>query len=218
MTVTVLDFVTKGGGLQMTDFFRDALGRSCLLIVLWLAVVTTGFGSLMRYKSLPGEVSASPRFWPETTLLRRDSSRSTLLMIAHPKCPCTYATLREIEWIQSKAGRPVDVQIVFALPPGADESWRDTDVVRLASSYKNMSVQFDESGKTVENFDANTSGQVFLYDTQGKLQFSGGVTPMRGHEGDCPGKANLLAAIQGKMHAMYAPAFGCPLRKGSRDL
>jgi hypothetical protein len=57
-----------------------------------------------------------------------------------------------------------------------------------------------------------TSGHVAVYDRSGTLQFEGGITAGRGHEGPSDGADAALAALTGRRPLIStAPVYGCPL-------
>ncbi|MEZ5973957.1 MAG: hypothetical protein R3E96_03675 [Planctomycetota bacterium] len=65
-------------------------------------------------------------------------------------------------------------------------------------------------------FGAHTSGAVVLYSEEGRLQFQGGVTAARAHEGDNLGRESLLSLYGGSGQVVaHTPVFGCPLQGGS---
>jgi hypothetical protein len=74
----------------------------------------------------------------------------------------------------------------------------------------------DENGQLASAFGAETSGHVLFYDANGILQFSGGITSMRGHEGRSLGGDAILARLLGREAAAdQALTFGCPLKARS---
>ncbi len=75
-----------------------------------------------------------------------------------------------------------------------------------------VDVSFDEEGLLAQKFGVETSGHVLLYDGNGQLLFSGGITGLRNHEGANAGRDALLAFSQGQSHRLKeTPVFGCLL-------
>jgi hypothetical protein len=61
-------------------------------------------------------------------------------------------------------------------------------------------------------FGAATSGEALLYGPDGRLEFAGGITSSRGHEGDNPGADRIVSLVTtGSAELATAPVFGCPL-------
>jgi hypothetical protein len=70
----------------------------------------------------------------------------------------------------------------------------------------------DRGGDLARQFGVLTSGHVLLYDSSGRLIYSGGITASRGHRGGNLGKSALWAAILGAPSDRGSiPVFGCPL-------
>ena len=75
-----------------------------------------------------------------------------------------------------------------------------------------MHVLPDENGVDATVFDAATSGQTLLYDADGRLIFSGGMTGARGHSGDNAGRTALTALLtDGRSATSQTSVFGCLL-------
>jgi hypothetical protein len=73
--------------------------------VVWLAVLVSGFGSLISYQMRAGAPAVAPGEWPQGVGLNFDPHRCNLVMFAHPKCPCTDASLEELLVIALATGR-----------------------------------------------------------------------------------------------------------------
>jgi hypothetical protein len=96
--------------------------------------------------------------------------------------------------------------VLFAHPQCESDLWR------IALEIPGVTVQIDPKGEEAERFHVRTSGETLLYDRDGRLQFSGGITISRGHAGDNPGRISLAALVNGQpANESTTPAFGCPL-------
>jgi hypothetical protein len=63
-------------------------------------------------------------------------------------------------------------------------------------------------------FRVSTSGIGLLYDARGRLQFAGGITALRGHEGDSFGQERIVTLInEGATDRADSPVFGCLLKE-----
>jgi hypothetical protein len=90
--------------------------------------------------------------------------------------------------------------------------WERTDLWRQAAAIPGATVTRDDDGHEAALFRAETSGQTFLYASDGDLLFTGGTTGARGHAGDNAGRAALLALLRREAPDRRAtPVFGCPL-------
>jgi hypothetical protein len=111
-------------------------------------------------------------------------------------------------------GKKAQVQVIFSHPTTRDEAWVKADLWKDASAIPGVEVSIDYAGKEAKLFGAETSGQAFLYDGDGNLVFSGGITPARGHMGESAGQIAILAwARNERITTARAPVFGCALRK-----
>jgi hypothetical protein len=183
-----------------------------IAIMLWLAVVVAGTILMTGYSNTPGSSTPAPASWPKESLVPFDSNRPTLVMFAHPRCPCTRASLGELERLLAQVSRPPSTYVVFLKPAGTASDWEKSDLWREASSIPGVTVYTDNAGVETQRFHAETSGQTLLYDPEGRLRFQGGITLARGHAGDNPGRTTLQELLQeGHSNQAKTPVFGCGL-------
>ena len=177
--------------------------------VSWLVLVGFGFWCLARYSNTPGETPAPPPRWPSGSALPPPTSRPVLLLFAHPRCPCTRATLEELAGILETHGTRLDTRVLFFRPAGG--GWEEGELWRRAAALP-VCVAWDEGGGEGNRFGVRTSGHVLLFGSDGRLLFSGGITPSRGHAGPSAGREALLALLDGRAPCRTgAEVFGCPL-------
>jgi hypothetical protein len=159
----------------------------------------------------PGATAAAaPPSWPLAD--PRVSEHFSLVMTLHPQCPCSRASLDELQSILARANRPVDVRILFVVPQGAPEDWLDSPTSSLARSIPGAHVVIDTAGQRATLLGATTSGEVFLYTPDGKLCFHGGITDGRGHEGDNPGMICVEDILCDRVPTTArTPVYGCEL-------
>ena len=183
-----------------------------VLLLGWGIAVSAGFGVLLRYKATPAETGTPPPRWPsESRLPRSQNQTATLVLFAHPHCPCTHASMSELARLVTDAPA-FDVVVALVRPAGVTEEWDDTELRRRAAAIPGATVVFDEDGAEAARFHAQTSGFAALYDRDGRLRFSGGLTSARGHEGDSFGRRRVLAVLSGQTPDRDdAPVFGCAL-------
>jgi hypothetical protein len=179
----------------------------------WTAAVALGFGLLQRYKSTPGEQERPPARWPRESRIALDSRRATLVMFAHPRCPCTSASLSELARLLATSGDAVRAHVVVLRPGDVGEDWDRAALWGRAAAIPGVAVVRDDDGAEAERFHAFTSGLVVLYSARGERLFSGGITASRGHEGDSFGRRRILALLEGRpADKDESPVFGCALR------
>jgi hypothetical protein len=136
----------------------------------------------------------------------------TLVMFAHPKCPCTRASIGELAELATRCVGRVDICVLFFAPSLEEKSWRRTDLWQSAADIPDARVMVDIAGKKSERFGAQTSGHVLLYDRHGRIVFSGGITEGRGHSGDNIGKSSIESfLLNGAIPTRKTEVYGCSL-------
>jgi hypothetical protein len=180
--------------------------------VAWIAATVSGLVWLMSYDNRAGLAAAAPLAWPVGSHMTRDLSGPTLVLLAHPRCDCTRASLSELAELMARAPIRPRAFVVFIKPGRVADEWERTALWTLASRIPGVAVLRDDSGAEANRFGAATSGQTLLYDKRGRLAFSGGVTAARGKEGGSVGRASILALLGGRAAtAETSPVFGCSL-------
>jgi hypothetical protein len=182
------------------------------LAAAWAVAVVGGLSVLWAYENTPGDSGSSPGQWPAETSLSRATDQPTLVLFAHPQCSCTRASLGELAETLARANKQPKTYVVFLKPFGFGPDWEKTDLWQTAASLPNVTVIRDDEGVEATRFGAITSGQTVLYDDEGTLLFSGGITGARGHAGDNAGRASLVALLNhGKTERSWTSVFGCRL-------
>jgi hypothetical protein len=182
-----------------------------VLVLAWLTAVGVGLTVLWGYENAPGLAATPPTSWPGASRIALAADRTTLVMLVHPRCPCSRASLEELDRVMARASDRVAASIVFVTPSGAAHAWTDTDLWRQASAIRGVTVVRDEGGVEARRFQAWTSGETLLYAADGHLLFAGGITGSRGHEGDNAGQQAVLASLLAHAAVQSAPVFGCAL-------
>jgi hypothetical protein len=179
---------------------------------LWLSIIGAGVGLLWNYESTPGVAAATPERWPADSRIEPAADRATLVMLAHPHCPCTRASINELARLMTQAQGRVTAYVLFVRPRGFSDSWVQTDLWESAAAIPGVTPVLDDNGDEAGRFRAVTSGQTVLYDTAGNLLFSGGITSARGHAGDNAGRAAIVSLLTSdEAEERDTPVYGCPL-------
>lgn len=183
------------------------------LIGAALSVATLiGTGMLWRYSLVPGTAGMPPALWPPQSRLARTAGDLTLVMVVHPHCPCSRASIAELEILMTHPPQRINADVVFLRPPGFDDSWTKTNLWRSATAIPGVSAVIDD-GRETRLFGAATSGQTMVYGRDGNLLFSGGITAARGHCGDNAG-AQVITTLLNQSTAKIArrtAVYGCAL-------
>jgi len=179
---------------------------------LWLLAVGTGFALVLNYQNTGGRAGTAPEHWPSGTQIMLDSKQYTLVMFAHPRCPCTRASLEELNRLLAQSRGRVAAQVVFFKPVTNSNDWQQTDLWRSATAIPGVAVHEDLNGAQARLFGAETSGYVLLYDTNGQLLFRGGITGSRGHAGENAGEDAVASILAGNAVSLtQTPVYGCSL-------
>lgn len=157
-------------------------------------------------------MSVAPAVWAADSRTLRAPGVPTLLVFAHPRCPCSRATLGELAVLMAQAHGRVHAQVWFYRPEGLAAGWEKTDLWDTAAAIPGVSVACDVGGAEARRFHATVSGQTLLYGADGRCRFSGGITAARGHSGDNGGRGAVLALLHdAAMKRVATPVFGCAL-------
>jgi hypothetical protein len=200
-----MKFLAGSADLRRTAS-RLALG------ILWLGVSCGGLALLAWYDRAPGTSQAAPLQWPADSKIHLSERGATLILFAHPRCPCTRASLGELEKIVARSRSAITTWVVFLKPTGSDDAWDRTDLVNTAAAIPGVHIVHDVDGIEASRFGATTSGQAMLFSDRGELLFNGGITLARGHAGDNAGRSAIESYLENRAPACReTPVFGCPI-------
>jgi hypothetical protein len=179
---------------------------------LWMGGVMSGMWLLWAYSNTPGQAAQPSALWPVESCIERTPGRATLVLVAHPRCPCTRASLGELALLMARCQELVTASVLFYQPEDFADEWAQTDLWQSASTIPGVQVKRDRGGVEARRFQAATSGQVLLYDARGSLLFSGGITGGRGHAGDNAGRSAIVSLLtEGAAERANTFVFGCSL-------
>jgi hypothetical protein len=190
-----------------------------LAIAAWLAAIGFGWWTVSAYEFRHEPAAMAETFgrWPVGSKLTLADDRPTMLYFMHPKCPCTRASLAELErlWFvqqQHGAKRGPKLVIVVTAPADATVDWIASDTVVRARALEGALFCIDREGYEARRFGAATSGMVKWFDRAGTCLYSGGITASRGHEGNNVGREAVESLLAGATQPVVGlPAFGCRL-------
>ncbi len=199
----------------MTSLFQRLTKPSPLkygLLLLWVISLVGGTLSLNYHASVPGAAASLGDVHPGVKLPR-------LLVFLHPHCPCSRATVGELERLIAAAPGRFETEVIFI--DLGDRDQRSGSLWRQVETLPGTRVRADIGGEEALRLHARTSGQVFFYDGENRLKFAGGITPARGHWGDSAGRAAVLALLRERTPSSNAAVlssqvFGCALQNSKR--
>lgn len=180
---------------------------------LWILAIAFGLTAIMQYQFAPGQAATPPERWPPQSAIRLSNDKPTLVMLAHPQCPCTQASLSELSRLISAQQGKVNASVLFLKPKSLPQDWAEkTSLHSYAAQIPGVAVIDDVDGMEAKRFHGFTSGQTFIYDRNGKLLYSGGITSARGQIGESAGFRSLVTTLETPpSQARSALVFGCPL-------
>lgn len=180
-----------------------------LLLLAWAVALVLGFVLVADWETTPGTASPAPSHWPIASTISRSVEHPTIVMFAHPHCPCTRASLAELAVVMRDHRHDATATVVFFAVDDAVEL--DTPTWAAAGDLPRTRRVIDHGGGLAKLFGATTSGHLVVYDREGALLFSGGITGSRGHVGDNFGRRSLLAGLTARRGQPTYDVFGCSL-------
>lgn len=160
----------------------------------------------------PGHVAPT---WPTDSFLSLAPRGSTLVLVAHPHCACTPASLDELEAVLNAVREPVRAYVLVVRPAGAPPGFEDGPVWDRARHLSGAVPVLDLEAQEAGLFGVVTSGHVMAYDAAGRLLFAGGITAAKGCAGDNPARQRLIRVLSGGDPRLEAPTpvYGCRLNR-----
>jgi hypothetical protein len=207
---------TALGSLDVTNGFSSGSRFQLLfpwicLFTAWAVAIAAGVVILQAYAASPGASGRAVPDWPQDSGIPLDGRRPTLLLFLHPACPCSRASVDELDELLRLCRDRVRAYVVCLRSPSLDGQGEHA-LDRLSGTGEGITFRDDDGGVLARRFGVLTSGHVLLYDAHGRLLFNGGITPARGHGGDNLGRSAVVAGILGaRLERATAPVFGCPL-------
>src|SRR5258706_7114521 len=128
------------GSLLKTARIPTAFG------MLWLLASAVGIWILLRYENAPGRNCAAPERWPTEARINVPQGRYLLLMFAHPKCPCTRASIDELNRLLAHCDGKVVAMVLFAHHGGMAVDWASGSSSRNRAASPGVSVPADLGG------------------------------------------------------------------------
>jgi hypothetical protein len=189
-----------------------------LLGLAWAGTAVFGGYALLKYENSPGKVGHTLSSWPADSTVRLANDRPTLVMAAHPQCPCTRASVAELAQLMAHVQGKVQAYVLFYSPRESGADWQNTDTRRSAAQIPGVTVLSDVDGAEAQRLGAETSGHTFLFDPSGQLLFNGGITASRGHSGDNAGESAIVSLINDHSSKRSRTfVFGCSLKNPPRE-
>ena len=184
------------------------------LLFLWVLIIMGCTYQLLAYDYTPGKDKNLPTAWVNSIGLKLEPDGYTLLMLVHPKCSCSRASIGELAKLAARFPKLLHPKILFVTPSEMGSEWKETENWIAASEIPGVEMIRDIDGERARKLSVRTSGFTLLYNHTGKMIFSGGITAARGHWGDNAGTQAISDLVSGKSpETKSTAAFGCNLSK-----
>lgn len=198
--------------MRRTWWLFDKQIGSYALVALWGILVAAGIMYWADYERTPGMAASAQAQWPLSPTLQRDARRPTLVVVLHPKCPCSEATLSELSALMDRWLHDVRAYVVFMHLDEGQGVDDESSLRKAASRIAGVEVIDDRDAGILRHLGAFTSGQTYLYDAQGRLVFQGGITPVRGQTGTNRGSLAIASYLESNaVRDRQTPVYGCLL-------
>ena len=134
--------------IDVLDPLRPKRNRLVILtsMSLWLILVGIGLAVLWNYENTPGVAAKPSALWPTESQIQRAPDKATLIMLAHPHCPCTRASIGELALLMAHSQGRLTAYVLFLKPAGFSEEWEKTDLWQSAASIPGVNVVIDDDG------------------------------------------------------------------------
>ncbi|HEX9426509.1 MAG TPA: RedB protein, partial [Candidatus Polarisedimenticolia bacterium] len=111
---------------------------------IWLAAIGVGMRAVYRFSETPGDPGQPPAIWPLDSGIPRPTASPVLIMMVHPHCSCTGASLEELARAMVRGRGKAEVYVLFLKPAGLGQEWVKTDLWSRAAEIPGVSVLADD--------------------------------------------------------------------------
>lgn len=205
---------------------------SRLLLVIWFAFVIAGYSLMVAYSSTAARTIPAVAALPENFGFADRNCRHAfnLIVCLHPQCPCSQATVGELEKILDRTNaKDFQCTVYLSKPAGTGPRFVEGNILNALNDIKakdkgDLEVIIDDGDKFATRLNVKTSGHIFLFDRYGKRLFDGGITAARGHAGDNAGADFIIDCLRKNTvrkdslttaQATRTPVFGCSMESGN---
>jgi hypothetical protein len=178
--------------------------------ISWLITLTAGVCLVFKYDSVPGLTSTCGTKWPPNSKITHSTTNNTLVMLLHPKCPCSRASLQQVTTLTTNDNSLQCIFLVYS-PTRFPTGWEKTDIWNLAAEVPGAQLVSDVDGAEARKFGGVTSGHTYIFDRNGNLKYAGGLTEGRGHVGECRNLDLAVKALKSGTTSASGAVYGCPI-------
>ena len=135
-------------------WFPQGRAAQALLFSAWILLAGFGFKQLLVYSNTAGLPATPTREWPSNSSVHRDPAFASLVIFAHPHCPCSTATLGELERLIPHTKGKIKNFVVFVKPAGLSDDWAKEDLWKKSESIPEVLTLLDVGGYEAAKFGA----------------------------------------------------------------
>ena len=153
---------TRAENVSVPTTTKRARAILFLSVISWLSLVSVGLWLIWGYENTPGLAAESPRQWPADSRIQPAQDHATLVMLAHPHCPCTRASIGELASIMAHSQGRLSAYVLFLKPAGSSDDWEKTDLWQSAADIPGVKRDSGRDGTEARLFHAATSAKPFF--------------------------------------------------------
>src|ERR1700734_3391131 len=116
------------GFFKAVSISNRSTGFLTIAGVFWALFVAIGFLILAEEEFTPLKVAPQVAVFPRSCALQLVTDKPTLVIFVHPRCPCTRASLHELDGLLALTENRVSATVVFTIPDGVPAGWERGDL------------------------------------------------------------------------------------------
>ncbi len=183
------------------------------MVGCWLLLIVVFSVAMAIYSHRGGLQASAPDHWPPNSKVNRSNNLPNFLLFIHPLCPCSKASVGELEKLMPYLENKAKVSVIFFHSEDLNSKFSSGSLFRKVASIPHVEIFQDSDGAELKRFSVETSGQALFYNLHGLLAFRGGITPERGHMGDNEGSLAIRKLVSGShVNTWMTSVFGCPIK------
>src|ERR1700722_4243328 len=119
--------VTRGSYVPFASTDRTSAGTGVrrllpvVIVAVWLPLVVGGLIALWNYSTAPGAAGNPSSTWPIASKIPLRPDSMTLVMVVHPHCPCSRASIGQLAILMAHVQERMQAWVVFVRPRGFDD-------------------------------------------------------------------------------------------------
>ncbi|MDQ8196538.1 hypothetical protein QEH56_00170 [Pelagicoccus enzymogenes] len=193
-----------------------------LVASLWVGGIAAGSIAMWNHEYSSAEPNDAPLSLPPQLQTFASAEKPiTLFMAVHPDCPCTGASLEQVDRLIAR--NPDSIRLVGLVRGGEESAAHSEHDFQTGTYWKRLSAMpnaqpvADANGALARLLGTHASGATIAYDQSGNLRFQGGLTASRGHAGPSRALTELesIARQSAPLELCTTPTFGCALENDS---